>query len=30
MLKFCFNALVDGITMYVGWFVGTALYSICF
>lgn len=30
MLKFCFNALVEGTVMYVGWFVGTALYSICF
>jgi len=30
MLKFCFNALVDGIVMYVGWFAGYALYGICF
>jgi hypothetical protein len=30
MIKFCFNALVDGITMYVGWFAGIAFYNICF
>lgn len=30
MIKFCFNALVDGIAMYVGWFAGIAFYNICF
>lgn len=30
MLKFCFNALADGIVMYAGWLVGIALYNFCF
>jgi len=30
MLKFCGNALVDGIIMYVGWLFGIAIYDFCF